>query len=365
MPSWKRKQPPVAKPEWVKEFTDTIVEQVKKQEAPFQLPWKSGGRPHIPQNFATGRPYQGGNTLYLMAVARKRGMEDNRWGTYNQIRAAGGQVRKGEKGVRVVYYKDRGAAVEKDENDKPKKDKEGRLIYRDEPEARRHPVVRTFTVFNVDQADGLDLQPLAQRGKPEWEVHRDAEQLIANSGVNFRHVPGGEAAHYSLKKDQVTLPERDCFTMATAYYQTAFHEAGHATGHPGRLNRKSLHDGVKDGFDSPSYAREELRAEISAMMTGDRVGVGHDPSRGAAYIKSWIKVLEDDPREIHRASADAQKMSDYLIERSRLHERVPEQEPEQEKQQPVPVGAHRAHYPAHEPAPETGKEPERDTGPSR
>ena len=76
MPSWKRKQPPVAKPEWVKEFTATIIEQVKKQEAPFQLPWKSGGRPHIPQNFATGRPYQGGNTLYLMAVARKRDMAD-------------------------------------------------------------------------------------------------------------------------------------------------------------------------------------------------------------------------------------------------------------------------------------------------
>ena len=115
MPSWKRRGPAEAKPEWVKEFTDTIVEQVKKQEAPFQLPWKAGERPQIPRNFATGRPYQGGNTLYLMAVARKRGMEDNRWGTYNQIRAAGGQVRKGEKGVRVVYYKDRGAAVEKDE----------------------------------------------------------------------------------------------------------------------------------------------------------------------------------------------------------------------------------------------------------
>ena len=365
MPKWGRKQPPESKPEWVKEFTDTIVEQVKKQEAPFQLPWKSGGRPNIPQNFASGRPYQGGNTLYLMAVARKREHGDNRWGTYNQIRQAGGQVRKGEKGVRVIYYKDRGAAVEKDENGKPRVGEDGRLVYRDEPGARRHPVVRTFTVFNVEQADGLDLQPQAERGKPEWEAHRDAEQLIANSGVHFRHVPGGQEAYYSLKKDQVTLPDKDCFPTATGYYQTAFHEAGHATGHPERLNRKSLHDGVSDGWKSPAYAREELRAEISAMMTGDRVGVGHDPSRGAAYIKEWVTVLENDPGEIHRASADAQKMSDYLIERSRLHERVPEQEPEQEKQQPVALGAHRTHYPAHEPAQPTGKELERDTGPSR
>ena len=249
---------------------------------------------------------------------------------------------------------------------------DGRLVYRDEPEARRHPVVRTFTVFNVGQADGLKLQPLAEQARPEWEVHRDAEQLLDKSGIDFRHVPGGQQAYYSLRKDQVTLPAKDCYTTANAYYQTAFHEAGHATGHPERLDRKSLHDGVKDGFDSPSYAREELRAEISAMMTGDRVGVGHDPSRGAAYIKSWIKVLEDDPSEIHRASADAQKMSDYLIERSRLHERVPEKAPEPEPvtvgpepQQPVTVGPVRQHYPAHEPAPAAGKEPERDTGPSR
>ena len=71
MPRWKRgKQPPGSRPGWVKEFTDTIVEQVKKQQAPFQLPWKAGKPPRTPENFASGRPYQGGNTLYLMAVAR-------------------------------------------------------------------------------------------------------------------------------------------------------------------------------------------------------------------------------------------------------------------------------------------------------
>ena len=107
------------------------------------------------------------------------------------------------------------------------------------------------------------------------------------------------------------------------------------------------------------------------MMTGEGVGVGHDPSRGAAYIKEWVTVLENDPGEIHRASADAQKMSDYLIERSRLHERAPELAPDPEpapgpkQQQPVTVGPVREHYPAHEPAQPAGKELERDTGPSR
>ena len=45
------------------------------------------------------------------------------------------------------------------------------------------------------------------------------------------------------------------------------------------------------------------------MMTGERVGVGHDPQRGAAYVENWVKVLEKDPHEIHRAARDAQKMS--------------------------------------------------------
>ena len=82
------------------------------------------------------------------------------------------------------------------------------------------------------------------------------------------------------------------------------------------MNRETLKEGLDNGFGSPEYAREELRAEISAMMTGERVGVGHDPQRGAAYVENWVKVLEKDPHEIHRAARDAQKMTDHLMERA-------------------------------------------------
>ena len=93
------------------------------------------------------------------------------------------------------------------------------------------------------------------------------------------------------------------FPSANHYYQTALHELGHSTGHPERMNRETLTQGISEGFGSPAYAKEELRAEISAMMTGERVGVGHDPSRGAAYVEGWIAALEEDPREIRRAAA--------------------------------------------------------------
>ena len=79
---------------------------------------------------------------------------------------------------------------------------------------------------------------------------------------------------------------------------------------------RALKKGMADGFGSAEYAREELRAEINAMMTGERVGVGHDPQRGAAYVENWVAVLEKDPHEINRAARDAQKMSDYLMDRA-------------------------------------------------
>ena len=70
------------------------------------------------------------------------------------------------------------------------------------------------------------------------------------------------------------------------------------------MDRDTLKSGVGN-FGSTEYAREELRAEMSAMMTGERVGVGHDGSRGAAYVEGWLKALEDDPKEIYKAAADA------------------------------------------------------------
>ena len=83
------------------------------------------------------------------------------------------------------------------------------------------------------------------------------------------------------------------------------------------MNRTTLASGVKAGFGSEAYAREELRAEISAMMTGERIGVGHDPSRGAAYVDNWVAVLKKDPLEIRHAAGDAQKISDYVLNRGR------------------------------------------------
>ncbi len=48
-------------------------------------------------------------------------------------------------------------------------------------------------------------------------------------------------------------------------------------------------------------------------MVGDELGIGHDPSNHAAYVNSWIKVLQDDPKEILRAARDAEAIKDYIL----------------------------------------------------
>ena len=212
-----------------------------------------------------------------------------------------------------MFFTDRTAKAAKDEKGQTIKDEKGKTIYNEEK--REKPICKQYTVFNVEQAEGLELKPREGQVRPEWDAHRDAEKVIAASGPTVEHV-AGDRAYYRMSEDKVVLPEPSQFPTRNGYYQTALHECGHATGHPDRMNRETLKEGLANGFGSPEYAREELRAEISAMMTGERVGVGHDPQRGAAYVENWVKVLEKDPHEIHRAARDAQKMTDHLMNRA-------------------------------------------------
>jgi len=310
--------------DYYREFADKLIERIRNGTAPWQKPWKPG-ESALPQSLATGRKYTGGNTLYLAMAAEDRGFSDNRWATYRQIKALGGHVRKGETGERVVFFARERRVAQRDQDGKVRKDRDGKTLYRREKLDR--PVWRTYVVFNAEQTRGVRLPKPTTDQEPAWLPQKRAEAVIAKSGVDIRHVIG-DRAYYHLKNDQVTLPARAQFPSASNYYQTALHELGHATGHESRLgngappgderdHRPTLRDGIKNGFGSEDYAREELRAEVAAMMTGDRLRTGHDPARGAAYVEGWIAAVDEDPREIHRAAADAQKMSNYLISRAR------------------------------------------------
>ncbi|MEG2005226.1 MAG: zincin-like metallopeptidase domain-containing protein, partial [Bilophila sp.] len=172
-------------------------------------------------------------------------------------------------------------------------------------------------VFNAEQIDGL---PPLERKERTWNPVERADALLQSSGAKLEHRAQGRA-FYRPSSDTITLPEKAQFAEASTYYATALHELGHWTGHESRLNRD-----MRGTFGSESYAREELRAEIASMMVGDVLGIGHNSDNHAAYVKSWIKALEDDPREIHRAAADAEKILDYVMGLELKHEQKQVQE---------------------------------------
>lgn len=284
-------------------FAETVAEKLIKQlregTAPWQKPWMPGeAGTCLPMNPITGNRYKGINALLLLSEGR----EDQRWMTYNQAAAVEAQVRKGEKGTRIQYWKFTEEQTMTDSAGKPILDARGEAVK--ESVKLERPRVFFATVFNAEQIDGL---PPMERKEQSWNAVDLAEQILKASGAEVLH---GEhdRAFYRTSSDSIHLPDKAQFPDAESYYATALHELGHWTGHELRLNRDLVHP-----FGSEGYAREELRAEIASMILGDELGIGHDPEQHAAYVGSWIKALQDDPLEIFRAAAEAEKIQDYVL----------------------------------------------------
>lgn len=309
--------------DYVNQVAASIVEQLKAGTAPWLKPWYPGER-FLPYNPTTGNTYRGMNAVWLMSRAENHGYSDVRWMTYRQAQEAGAQVPKGEKGTPIQFWKWQGLEPVRDTDGKPVLDENGqpvRQVVRYE-----RPRVWSAVVFNAEQIDGLlpapHWSPLA-----EWERHGRAETILTRIGVNIRYVRD-DRAFYRLADDTITLPERDQFPSGDRFYATALHETGHATGHPSRLNREDL----GHPFGSEAYAREELRAEIASLMLGEQLGIGHDPGQHVAYVASWIRALANDPREIFRAAADAERITQHI----RAFEHEHEQHSDQAQETAVP-----------------------------
>ncbi len=299
------------KKEYVEELSARLIEQIKSNTAPWQKPWKPGEiNTALPRNVITGKPYRGMNLINLMSKAYVQGYDDPRWLSAKQGNDKfDAYVRKGEKGTLIHYWKFTDERQKKDENGKPVIDENGKPVK--EVVRLDRPQVFFSVVFNAQQFEGMP--PIEKTIKPieEWERHQLAENILNNSGVPIRNV-NGDRAYYNVGTDQITMPERSQFDSSDKYYATALHELGHATGHPSRLKRD-----LTGGFGSENYAKEELRAEIASMMLGQELQIGHDPSQHVAYLQSWVKVLEEDPKEIFRATRDADKIMDYVLELNR------------------------------------------------
>lgn len=280
-----------------------LIEQLEKGTSPFQKPWEDSRDMDfdLPMNATTGKNYRGLNSIWLMM----QGFEDPRWLTFKQAAANGWSVERGSKGTLINYVKLMGERVLRDEKGRPLLDEDG--ITRKQRFRLDRPIITSAIVFNAAQVRGIPERVLPEEKERSWDEVQRASQLVKNSGATIRH--GGNQAYYSPMSDSITVPAKKQFAEASRYYAVLLHELGHWTGHASRLNRPMV-----TSFGTEEYAKEELRSEIASLMLGSKLKLGHDFGQHASYVESWIGVLKNDPFELYRASADAQKIMDYILQ---------------------------------------------------
>jgi antirestriction protein ArdC len=278
-------------------ITDQIVTELEKGARPWFKPWNAehaAGRITRPLR-ANGIPYQGINVLMLWAEAVAKGYAAPLWMTFKQALDLGAHVRKGEHGSLVVYAD----KITRKETDAETGEESERAI----------PFMKGYTVFNVEQIDGLPEHFYARPAPRTETVQRieRAELFFAATGATIRH--GGNQACYISSVDHIRMPPIEAFRDAESYYATLAHEATHWTRHSSRLDR----DFGRKRFGDEGYAMEELVAELgSAFLSSDLDLTPEVREDHAAYIASWIRVLKDDKRAIFNAASHAQRAADFL-----------------------------------------------------
>jgi antirestriction protein ArdC len=237
--------------------------------------------------------------MLLMFATIAGGYTSKWWGTYKQIEAMGGKVKKGEKSTPVVLWKPLETT-----------DKDGKL--------KKSAVMRYFSVFNAEQAEWTEVaMPVTERGELRGEVAIiEGAQSIVDAYYARTGAPSltfaGERAYYSPSSDAVTMPAQDSFTSDEAFYSTLFHETAHSTGHKSRLAR----EGVVEAhyFGDATYSEEELVAEFTATFLCAETGIAPSTiENSTAYIAGWLKVLKNDPKILVKSASRAQKACDLVL----------------------------------------------------
>lgn len=290
--SKKRKAKKVVKPafDMYQEVTNQMIEALENGVKPWVCPWKtSGGFGGLPVNYQSKKAYSGINILLLWFAASKLGFASHYWLTFKQALDVGANVRKGEKGTRIVFYK----MLEVEDKNTGEKE--------------NIPMLKSFVVFNGDQIDGLEIEPeITTDNTAPFEAIEHVEVFINATGAKITEQ--GEKAYFSPSTDEIVLPSRERFTNNLEFYCTALHELTHWTGAKHRLDRIK-----KSRFGTDEYAFEELIAELGAsfLMAGLNISgeVQHE-----SYIASWLKQLKNDKRYIFKAASAASKAHQYLIE---------------------------------------------------
>lgn len=279
-----------------KQITEQLVKVIERGVLPWRRPWRQSPNSGRAANVVSKKPYSGINPLLLECHRLEHDLGSRWYGTFQQWADLGcqvmkrpDQVEKGRWGVKIVFYR----PVMKRHVDSATGDEtEDRLF-----------VMRQWTVFSADQVDGADEW---QTGDDETEVavpdFEPALEVIEATGADIRH--HGDRAFYNRRGDYIQVPHKHRFDPLGAYYETILHELGHWSE-------------VRLGWDHEQhgYAMCELVAELASSFLSTELGVpqGETLENHAAYLKSWLKEMKDDPSFIFKASTQASKVCDYLL----------------------------------------------------
>lgn len=287
-------------------ITNRVVEMLTQGAIPWREPWNSNGGE--PRNLSSGKAYRGIN-VFLLAVAP---FSSPYWLTYRQATERGGSVRKGSKGMPVVFWRWNKPGQESDQGET---EEQGDATTR-----RGGPLLRYYTVFNLEQCDGIGAP--ADATAKAFEPIPECERIVRSiqNGPRIEH--HGERAYYRPSTDTVVTPRPQQFESPALFYSVLFHELTHSSGHASRLARKGITDAVM--FGSHDYSREELIAEMGAAFLCGTAGIEAATLQDStAYMANWIKVLKGDTRLVVTAAAQAQKAADLILGRA-AHEELDE-----------------------------------------
>ena len=260
-------------------ITNRIIEQLEKGVVPWRMPWSING---LARNWKSQRAYRGINAMLL---------SPGEYLTFKQVKAAGGNVKKGAKGQPIVFWK-----FIKSENSET-------------GEEKKYAMIRYYIVFHIDDTEGIESKVI------ENEFNHDpiltAETIVKNYKDCPAVVYAPGRALYRPKTDEISVPDINEYKHPEEYYSTLFHELAHSTGHKSRLNRVGIVE--YDGFGSTQYSEEELVAEMTAAMLCGVARIENTTlENSTAYIGSWLKKFKSDPRMIVKAGSAAQKAADYI-----------------------------------------------------
>lgn len=339
-----QKNGPSAEDRALEKFAEMMIEKISTLQSDWKKPWFTEGALTWPKNLS-GREYNGMNAMMLMMHCEKEGFKLPVFCTFDRVvglnygkNKEGGKVKltdsegnelpmvsvnKGSKSMPVFITTF--TCVDKETKERIKYDDYKRLPEEERSKYNVYPKLSVYNVFNVDQTNLKEARPELYR-KLEEQNQRVRPHAEEGEAFSFKPVDHmiehnewicpikpiqGDNAYYSISKKEIVIPLKNQFKDGESFYGNLFHEMAHSTGAEDQLNR------IKPAsFGSKEYSIEELTAEMTAALVSQRYGMTkHLKEDSAAYIKSWLSTLKEEPSFIKTILTDVKKASQMITQK--------------------------------------------------